>query len=341
MSHINFRLKSDIKIGCGILKDIRDHITQTQASRPLIICDSNIIDTKYFNSIKPQLDKIIKNGLFYELELVGEPSYELLSEIISKIDIYNIDSVISIGGGSTMDVGKGIALLSTNPTEPKKLKGFPTGLNNPLQHITIPSVLGSGAEASFNAVFVDEVEGKKLGINSINNFPSLVLVDPELSMSAPESSVISSALDSMVHCVDSFGSLKSSSVSRMFSVEGFRNAWKFLTEGEFKIAEATIKLALASINGIYGLMNSGDGPTNGFAYYFGVKDKIPHGYAGGMFLKDVMRWNYENGFDSYEKISKKISNKNLKIFHDDFEKFNPKEGFDLIFSLIKILLVFH
>jgi len=257
---------------------------------------------------------------FYELELVGEPSYELLSEIISKIDISNIDSVISIGGGSTMDVGKGIALLSTNPTEPKKLKGFPTGLNNPLQHITIPSVLGSGAEASFNAVFVDEAEGKKLGINSINNFPSLVLVDPELSMSAPESSVISSALDSMVHCVDSFGSLKSSPVSRMFSVEGFRNAWKFLEEGKFNSAEARIKLALASINGIYGLMNSGDGPTNGFAYYFGVKDKIPHGYAGGMFLRDVMRWNYENGFDGYEKLIESTSTYDMNTFFDQYSE---------------------
>ena len=138
-----------------------------------------------------------------------------------------IDSVMVLVD-KAMDAGKGIALLSTNKTNPKKLKGFPTGLNNPLKHITIPSVIGSGAEASYNAVFVDEAEGKKLGINSINNFPSLVLVDPELSMSAPTSSVISSALDSLVHCVDSFGSKKSSSLSRMFSIEGFRNAWKSL-----------------------------------------------------------------------------------------------------------------
>jgi alcohol dehydrogenase len=106
----------------------------------------------------------------------------------------------------------------------------------------------------------------------------------------------------------------------MFSVEGFRNAWKFLEEGKFNSAEARIKLALASINGIYGLMNSGDGPTNGFAYYFGVKDKIPHGYAGGMFLRDVMRWNYENGFDGYEKLIESTSTYDMNTFFDQYSE---------------------
>ena len=320
MSIINFRLRSDIKIGCGLLRDINEHISDFETLRPLIICDNNIVGSDYFNIIKPELDKILSNGVFYQLELNGEPSYELLSKIISEVNIYDIDSVISIGGGSTMDVGKGIALLSTNKTNPKKLKGFPTGLNNPLKHITIPSVIGSGAEASYNAVFVDEAEGKKLGINSINNFPSLVLVDPELSMSAPTSSVISSALDSLVHCVDSFGSKKSSSLSRMFSIEGFRNAWKFLTSGKINNSDARIELALASINGIYGLMNSGDGPTNGFAYYFGVKDKIPHGYAGGMFLKDVMRWNYDNGFHNYEKLIENTPTADMNMFFNQYSQ---------------------
>ena len=58
---------------------------------------------------------------------------------------------------------------------------------------------------------------------------------------------------------------------------------EIFTSGKINNPDARIELALASINGIYGLMNSGDGSTNGFAYYFGVKDKIPHGYAGGMF----------------------------------------------------------
>ena len=319
MGSIYFRLRSDIKIGESILLNFLEEVSSLKISRPLVICDENLISGDYFTKIKPQIDEYSKKGFFRSLSLKGEPSYELLSSLMEEIDISNIDGVVSIGGGSTIDIGKGISLLAKNPCEPKKLKGFPVDLDEPLPHITIPSILGSGSEASFNAVFVDEAEGRKLGINYINNFPSLVLVDPNLTMSAPLPSVIASALDSMVHCVDSFGSIKSSPVSRMFSIEGFKNVWDFLTDGDIYSPTSRIKLALASIHGIYALMNSGDGPTNGFAYYFGVKDRIPHGMAGGMFLKDVMLWNYKQGYMGYKNLIQNSNTPDIDIF---FKKFS-------------------
>jgi alcohol dehydrogenase len=67
-------------------------------------------------------------------------------------------------------------------------------------------------------------------------------------------------------------------------------------------------------------MNSGDGPTNGFAYYFGVKDKIPHGLAGAIFLKEVMKWNFTNGYKEYYKFSlddvDDKEQKNNKLFEE-------------------------
>lgn len=319
MDALNFKLRSDIKIGLGILENFTNEISSLNISKPLILCDENLLSSDYFINLKPSFDDFSKDGLFYVLSLKGEPSYELLSGLMEKIDLDIFDGVVSIGGGSTMDVGKGLALLANNRCQPKKLKGFPVGLNNPLPHITIPSILGSGSEASFNAVFVDEKEGRKLGINSLNNFPALVLIDPNLTMSAPLAAVISSALDSMVHCVDSFGSVKATPVSKMFSIEGFKNIWNFLTDEKIQKPRSRIQLAQASIHGIYALMNSGDGPTNGFAYYFGVKDKIPHGMAGGMFLKDVMLWNFNNGFNEYTNLLHNTSTENMEIF---FQKFN-------------------
>ncbi len=319
MDTFSFKLKSDVKIGLGILKGFTDEVSPLNILKPLILCDENLLTSEYFIGLKPIFENFSKNGLFYVLKLNGEPSYELLSSLMDEIDLDIFDGVVSLGGGSTMDIGKGLALLAKNRCEPKKLKGFPSGLNLPLPHVTIPSVLGSGSEASFNAVFVDEKENKKLGINSANNFPSMVLVDPNLSMSAPLPAVLSSALDCMVHCVDSFGSLKSSPVSKMFSVEGFKNIWNFLTEEDIQKPISRMKLAQASIHGIYALMNSGDGPTNGFAYYFGVNNKIPHGMAGGMFLKDVMLWNFENGYNEYSRLLYNTSTDSMESFFQKYD----------------------
>lgn len=319
-NRISFRLRSDIIIQLGLLKNFAKEVEAFSLKRPLLIWDQNLKNTEYFETIKSKLLNFSSNGVFMPLKLTGEPSYELLSELLEGLDMSSFDSVVSLGGGSIMDIGKGLALLASNPCEPKTLKGFPTGLNDPLPHITIPSVLGSGAEASFNAVFIDEAEGKKLGINSINNFPTMVLVDPLLTMSAPKPVVISSALDCMVHCVDSFGSLKSSPISKMFSVEAFRNVWTFISERDLDDAKSRLLLAQASILGIYGLMNSGDGPTNGFAYYFGVKKKIAHGMAGGMFLCDVMKWNYDNGYMSYNHLISDTSTSDMDEFFNIFSQ---------------------
>ena len=113
--------------------------------------------------------------------------------------------MIAIGGGSTMDLGKGIALLLNNDVPALSLKGFPKNINDPLPLITIPTIFGSGSEVSYNAVFIDEIEGRKLGINTRKNFPNSTLIDPLLTMSAPKKAIISSAMDTLVHCVDSFG----------------------------------------------------------------------------------------------------------------------------------------
>ena len=167
MGSINFRLRSDIKIGESILLNFLEEVSSLKISRPLVICDENLISGDYFTKIKPQNDEYSKKGFFRSLSLKGEPSYELLSSLMEEIDISNIDGVVSIGGGSTIDIGKGISLLARNPCEPKKLKGFPVDLDEPLPHITIPSILGSGSEASFNAVFVDAVSYTHLTLPTI------------------------------------------------------------------------------------------------------------------------------------------------------------------------------
>lgn len=319
-NRISFRLRSDIVIQLGLITNFAEEVEALNLKRPLVIWDQNLKNSEYFETIKPGLLDFASNGMFMPLELTGEPSYELLADLLDELDMSSFDSIVSLGGGSLMDIGKGLALLASNPCEPKTLKGFPTGLNDPLPHITVPSVLGSGAEASFNAVFIDEAEGKKLGINSLNNFPTLVLVDPLLTMSAPKSVVISSALDCMVHSVDGFGSIKSNSISKMFSVEAFKNVWTYISERDLDDPEARLLLAQASILGIYGLMNSGDGPTNGFAYYFGVKEKIAHGMAGGMFLKDVMKWNFDHGYRAYDHLIRDTQTSDMDQFFEIFSR---------------------
>ncbi len=227
--------------------------------------------------------------------------------------------IIAIGGGSTIDIGKGTAICLTNTVEypefydqtekpyttPISLKGFPQNISDPIPLITIPSIVGSGAEISYNAVFIDRQANRKLGINNRKNFPVKTIIDPRLTSSAPTSAVLSSAMDTLVHCVDSFGSQKQTALSRMFSIEGFKRTFQVLLNKDLSSEQAHLELAIGSVCGITALMNSGDGPTNGFAYYLGVEKKVPHGLAGAIFLLEVMKYNVAHGYEEYSLLNPK------------------------------------
>lgn len=300
---MNFFLSTDLVIGVNEALNLNGHLAQLAVKKPGIIYDANLAGNLYFQDVLRALTSENANSVVYCNEFKGEPTYAHLENVAEFFRSNPPDVIVAIGGGSTLDLGKGVALLMTNNVPALSLKGFPTGVNDPLPLVTVPSLLGSGAEVSFNAVFIDEAEGRKLGINSKKNFPKKAVIDPQLSMTAPVESVIASAMDSLVHCVDSFGSVKHTALSRIFSIEGFQRTFYALQQNQLDRAESRLDLAIGSVCGTVALMNSGDGPTNGFAYYLGVKHRVPHGLAGAIFLKEVMRYNHEHGYEKYALLN--------------------------------------
>jgi len=300
---MQFFLSTDISIGVHEALSIHQHVESLRSRRPAVIHDAVLADVPYFCELMKNLRASFPEAVVYCNEVKGEPTYRHLEEVAGFFRPKGVDSVLAIGGGSTMDLGKGVALLMTNEVPALSLKGFPSDVRDPLPLVTVPSLLGSGAEVSYNAVFIDEDAGRKLGINSRKNFPRKCVIDPRLSMTAPIESVVASAMDSLVHCVDSFGSVKHTPLSRIFSVEGFRRTFYALQQDQLDRAESRIDLAIGSVSGTAALMNAGDGPTNGFAYYLGVRHRVPHGLAGAIFLKEVMRWNHLQGYDKYAMLN--------------------------------------
>ena len=290
---MKFFLNTNFIIKHGSSHKIADLIKENIGvyNKPALIYDHILDGQAHFNKTLINLKTAFPKIDIKINDIQGEPTYKYLNQLADYFRNKNIDLVIAVGGGSTMDLGKGIAFLLANKGDALKYKGFPNTVNNPPPLVTCPSLFGSGADISYNAVFIDEDEGRKLGINSTKNFPNFTVIDAELTMEAPEFVVASSAMDTLVHCVDSFGSIKHTPMSRMYSIEGFKNTFDVLLNNNHMDIGFRNNLALGSICGITALMNSGDGPTNGFAYYLGVKHNVPHGLAGAIFLKEVMNYN--------------------------------------------------
>ena len=329
---MKFFLNTNVIIQHGSSCKLADLIKKSlgDVSSPALVYDYILNGQNQFDQVLKNLKRAFPNIKIKVNDRKGEPTYQYLNELTNYFRGKDVDFVIAIGGGSTMDLGKGISFLLNNKGNALLYKGFPQDVVDPIPLLTCPSLIGSGADVSYNAVFIDEDEGRKLGINSTKNFPNLTVIDAELTMDAPESAVISTAMDTLVHCVDSFGSVKHTPISRMYSIEGFKKTFNVLLNSNHMDVKFRNNLALGSICGITALMNSGDGPTNGFAYFLGVQHNVPHGLAGAIFLKEVMKYNIEKkGYvdycqlnegkdDDQNRLSKLMSNfdimyNNLKI----------------------------
>lgn len=302
---INFLVNSNMKFGIGEFEKLPAYLKDMNFSNISVIIDRSLVEFEYIKKTLSECSNNFKKFKVLIYELQGEPTYGYLDECAEKIRKYgDLDVIIGIGGGSAMDMAKGIAVLMTNKGPGVKYRGFPKGINRPLPVIAIPTTAGTGSEATYNAVFIDAKEQKKLGINTVMNFPVLSILDPRLISSCPKHVIASSGMDALTHALESFVSKKANPISRMFSIEAVR----FLIPNLEKVMDFPGVLDIkgdlqigAHLAGI-ALINSSSGPTGALSYLLGTWYKVPHGIAGAIFLPHIHRFNFENGYYDYSII---------------------------------------
>lgn len=300
---LEFRISTHLRFGAGESEKLAEKISEFGYSKVAVIVDQRVIEQKQVKKILmtiqqgPAVFDILKN------ESV-EPTYDYLEEFKAKILTKGYDCLVGIGGGSTIDLAKGLAVLMTNEGSALSFRGFPKLKNRPLAVVAIPTTAGSGSEATYNAVFTDSKEKRKLGINSIMNFPVCAIVDPLLTVDCPPLVTASSGADALVHALESFIHLKHTYLSRMYSREAFgllfNNLFKIL--GNPSDIEVRGNVALGAYLAGVGLVNSGSGFAGAFSYPLGVFYKVPHGFAGAVFLAQITRFNVEKGYLDYAQL---------------------------------------
>ena len=301
-------IKANIFDKKNALVHLKEQLKRNNFKRPLIICDQILSNNNY-------IKQNIKNIKTKFIQFNKEPSYELLDQEIKKIKkIRNLDCIVAIGGGSSIDFGKGIALLYKNKGPSLKYMGFPNKINTPLPVVAIPSTVSTGSEVIYNAVFTHEKGKKKLGINSDKNFPVLSILDTNLIKTAPYSLILQSAIASLVRSIETYTSVDANQLTKFFSIKSFEliiNAFK----EKNKSTKFYKNLQWGSIFSMFALSNSSSGPCGVINYYLSVNYKIPQALAYNFTAIEFFKQNISNGYKGYDKLLKEtnlISNKSIK-----------------------------
>ena len=198
--------------------------------------------------------------------------------------------VIGIGGGSPLDAAKAVSVFAANPALDEDGFYAKKWENDPLPVVLVGTTAGTGSEVTKVAVLTDS-KGRKHSIHDDRLYAALSLGDPRYTLSLPAPVTLSSGIDVLAHCMESYFSKKADSVSRAFAVAGIRLLYDDLAAaeagGELSL-EARGRLYEASLLGGLAINTTGTCFPHNVGYYLTENCRIPHGWACAVFLPDML-----------------------------------------------------
>lgn len=260
----------------------------------LIITQPPMVDLGFVEQIVSQL---AEKGISVDTNtnILPEPTLENIEQVFEATATKNYDVLIGIGGGSVLDTTKILSVLKTNDASVEQLLGTDLVANPGVPTILIPTTSGTGAEVTPNAIVTLPDQELKVGIVSKYLLPTLVILDPVLTLKLPKPITAATGMDAFTHSLESFISTKANPISDMFALESIRLISSSIVEAyqNGESIEAREKMLVGSMYGGMALTSAGTAAVHALAYPLGGKYKIPHGVANSMLLPHVMKYNMD------------------------------------------------
>ncbi|MFA5341503.1 MAG: iron-containing alcohol dehydrogenase family protein [Clostridia bacterium] len=231
---------------------------------------------------------------------------------------FNCDYIIAIGGGSALDAAKAIAVLAVNNMSGMEL--FTKRTEKALPIIAIPTTSGTGSEVTpYSILTVDDWQTKK-SFASDYIYPKYALLDPQYTYSLSADYTISTAFDAASHLFESYFSLKSTSFSQMYSVEGihyFSKAVNAIQSRQFD-EKSRNDLMYASMLGGIAISHTGTTAMHALGYSMTYFHKMPHGFSNLYFVKPYFQHMMKYEKDKTVLIIEKLGFSDIYTMCDFF-----------------------
>jgi 3-deoxy-alpha-D-manno-octulosonate 8-oxidase len=297
----NFKMVDRIVFGRGCFDQLDDILAQQRSTqRPSVVF---LVDDVFTN--KPLKDRLpLKDqDLLIWVNVDDEPKtkyVDLLTDQVGRaMAAKQMDlpaGVIGIGGGSTMDLSKAVALMLTNDGSSADYQGWDLIKHPAVYHAAVPTLSGTGAEVSRTTVLTGPE--KKLGINSDYTVFDQVVLDPELIAGAPRQQRFYTGMDCYIHCVESLNGTYLNSFSQAYGEKAMDLCRKvFLEEGR----QSDDQLMMASFFGGMSIAYSQVGICHALSYGLGFVLGVHHG-IGNSIAFEYLEEFYPEGVAEFRRM---------------------------------------
>lgn len=314
--------------GSGSVNKIPEECALLNVKSLLFVVDKGLFNKKVFEKIKEHLVKAGIEPHIYP-EITPEPSPELADQGARIAKEKGVDCVLALGGGSTMDVGKAISVLATNDGKAEDYIGLELVKKPGLPSIMVPTTAGTGSEVTFTAVFTMRDRKKKGGINSRYLYPTVAVLDPELTVGLPPYVTAYTGMDALTHAIESFTSLSANFLSELISLKAIEligNNIRDACKNGNKLAVREEMMKGSYMAGL-GLAMAGVGAVHALAYPLGALFDIPHGIANAVMLPYVVKYNITSNKERFSRVATAMG----------FDGNSPEKLPEYLFKLIRDL----
>ncbi|MHC1562683.1 iron-containing alcohol dehydrogenase family protein [Actinomycetospora sp. C-140] len=281
-----------VDFGPGAVARIPGHLGALGARRVLVVTDRGLRAAGVVDAVTGPLGAA---GVAVEVfdDVSGNPAVDVVERGAEHARALGLDAVLALGGGSSLDAAKGIALLA--PTPGARADGSGATPVPGLPVVAVPTTAGTGAETNGFGVLEDPTSRQKVYCGDASVVPRVAVLDPELTRGLPAPATAATGVDALVHGLESLASRGRDPMSEAFAGEAVRRAWAWLpvavADGGDPRARAEMLVA-AHLAG-QALTRSGLGLVHGLAHALSLHTGAVHGVALAAVLPEVVGWSLD------------------------------------------------
>lgn len=306
------------------------------ATQVLIVTDKALVQLGFVNLAIEALSSEGIQAIVFD-GVIPDPTVEVVDNALNLARHHHCDAIVALGGGSSIDTAKIIALHDNAFVSATNLFNQDLSKFNKLPLIAIPTTAGTGAEVTFVSV-ITATDGNKFAVFHSKILPDVAILDANLTLGLPPLITAATALDAMVHCIEAYTSrTKKNPISDALAVKGLQLLWqnyrKVMTDG--KNIEARSEMLLGSCLAGMAFVNASVAAVHGLSYPLSIRFHVPHGHANALVMAGVFTFNLSAAQQHYAELARAVLPKQTlslddtaaaTLFIDELKQFLTESG---------------
>ncbi len=290
--------------GAGAIAAIVNELSSRGLKKPIVFTDSDLIKFGVSKKVTDILDKAkIKYAVYSDIK--ANPTIENVKNGVKAAKAFKADSIIAIGGGSSMDTAKAVGIIITNPkfANVRSLEGVAPTKKPSLPILAVPTTAGTAAEVTINYVITDVQKHRKFVCVDPHDIPVVAFVDPEMMASMPKSLTAFTGMDALTHAIEGYITKGACRITDMLHLEAIRLISSSLRDAVAGKMSGREGMALGQYIAGMGFSNVGLGIDHSMAHGLSALYDMPHGKACAILLPTAMKFNESKTGEKYRNIA--------------------------------------